>query len=205
MKKEETQKLVLLLIIIFGICYSYYSYLFVPEWSVIQKSTAQLHERQGYYQRLLAYSANVSEIVKESKALEAQQKQLVSQTSTKLDKPQLLVYLYNLSKQYQVVSDKVVFGQPQDKGTYQELPLTFTFSGKANEVLNMIKNLQFSGTQRFAIQSTKLTDQQGVLQVELKMTVYSPVLATKGTTVEPKPPYMIYPFGTATTPQIFKE
>jgi type IV pilus assembly protein PilO len=204
MKKEESQKIILFLIILFGICYAYYSYLFVPEWSEIQKSNSQLHERQGYYQRLLAYSANASEIAKEIKTVEAQQNQLISQTTTKLDKPQLLVYLYNLAKHNQVESDKVVFGQPQDKGTYKELPLTFTFSGKVNEVLSMIQNLQFTGTQRFAIQSTKLTDKQGILQVELKMTIYSPVLASKGNTVEPKPPYMIYPFGTATIDDVFK-
>jgi len=205
MKKEEIQKIVLFLIIAFGICYSYYTYLFVPEWSVITKSTARLNEREVYYQRLIAYAANASEIEKEMKMLDAQQKQLLNQTSAKLDKPKFLVYLYNLVKQYGVVPDKVVFAQPLDKGTYQELPLTFTFSGKVDGVFNLINHLQYSGTQRFAIQSTKLNDQQGLLQVELKMTVYSPVLASKGSAVEPKPPYMIYPFGTQSTAQLFKE
>ncbi|MHB8124020.1 MAG: hypothetical protein ACYDEJ_00020 [Desulfitobacteriaceae bacterium] len=205
MKKEKVQKIMLLIIILFGIAYSYYTYLFIPEWSVIQSSTAQLQDRQSYYQRLLGYSAKVSEIDNEMKTLDAQRKQLISQSSSKLDKPQLLVYLYNIVKQSQVVPENVTFGQPLDKGTYQELPLTLTCSGKVNEVLSLIQNLQYSGTQRFAIQSTKLSDQLGTLQVELKLTVYVPVLPEIGTEPGPKPPYMIYPFGTGTTAQIFNE
>jgi len=205
MKKEDIQKIVLLLIVAFGICYSYYTYLFVPEWKVIQTSTARLNEREVYYQRLISYAANVSEIDKEMKLLDNQQKQLLSQTLTKLDKPKILVYLYNLAKQYNVVPDKVVFGQPLDKGTYQELPLTFTFSGKVDVILSLINHLQYSGTQRFAIQSTKFNDQEGILMVELKLVVYSPILPGIGAAQETKPPYMIYPFGTATPAQIFNQ
>lgn len=204
MKKEEIQKIVLLLIIAFGICYSYYSYLFLPEWGVIQTNTTQLNERQDYYQRLVVYAANASDIEKETKLLEAEQKMLLSETSAKLDKPEIIVYLYNLLKQYEIVPDKVVFGQSLNKGTYQELPLTLTFSGNIDVVLRLINNLQYLGTQRFAIQSTKFTNQQGKILVELKLVTYSAILPGIEAP-ETKPPYMIYPFGTATPAQIFNE
>lgn len=116
-----------------------------------------------------------------------------------------MVYLYNTAKQYHVIPDKVVFGQPLKKGTYQELPLTFTFSGQVDLVLSIIKHLQYAGTPRFAIQNTKLVNQQGELQVELKMTLYCPNKAVSGISKDAKPPYMIYPFGTATNAQIFQE
>ncbi len=202
--KAKIQKIVLLLLVGLGLLYLYYTYLFTPQWALIQQKNAQVHERESYYQNLASYIGKTAELEKEIQTLELQRKQLETQVAVTLDKPQIAFYLQTIAKQHSVDPQKVDFGQLQTKEFYQELGLTFSFLGKVTNVLSLIRDLQNSGGMRFVIQSVDFSAQTGSLQVVLKLALYNSLSPNSGNVPQVKPPFMNYPFGTGTTDQMFK-
>ena len=169
MKKEKSQIILLVLIIMFGISYAYIKFLLLSQWTVIQEANNQLFTLQNNYQELLTYQKNQSGLQQEIKTLEEKVLQLNAQLPNRLDKPQIMVGLYTLAKQHSVVPQSVAFEQIQTKGASQELRMSLSCSGKTVDLLAVIDDLQFGGSQRLAIKSLSLTGSQQNMRAELKL------------------------------------
>lgn len=193
LKKEKLELIVLILFVIIGLGYAYNKFLFLPEWTVIQSSTSQLNAQTDHYRELLTYQKNQSGLQQEIKTLETKVLQLSAQIPNKLDKPQLMVGLYSLAKQHSVIPQTIAFEQAQTKGTYQELGMSFSCLGKTADILTLIQELQFGGSQRLAIKSINLSVSQGIMRAELKLTAYSSIGISNGLTQPPA--FMNSPIG----------
>ena len=175
LKKEKLEIIALILFVMFGLVYAYMTLLFLPEWMVIQSSTSQLYAQENHYQELLTYQGKQSGLQQEIKTLETKVLLLNSQLPNRLDKPQLMVGLYSLAKQHSVIPQTIAFEQAQNKGTYQEMGMSFSCLGKTADILTLIQDLQFGGSQRLAIKSINLSISQGIMRAELKLTAYSSI------------------------------
>lgn len=202
MKKEKIEKIALILILIIGLGYAYAKFLFLPEWTVIQSSTSQLYAQKNHYQELLNYQGNQSRLQQDIKTLETKVLQLNSQLPNRLDKPQLMVGLYTLAKQHSVIPQTIAFEQTQTKGAYQEMGMSFSCLGKTADILALIQDLQFGGSQRLAIKSINLSVSQGVMRAELKLTAYASNGISNGLTQ--KPTFMNSPIGVDSPVKIFQ-
>ncbi|KJS49786.1 type 4a pilus biogenesis protein PilO [Desulfosporosinus sp. BICA1-9] len=202
MKKEKSQIIILVLVIMFGLSYAYAKFLFLPQWTVIQDTKNQLLSRNNYHQELLSYQKNQSGLQQDIKRLETKVLELNAQLPTQLDKPQLMVGLYTLAKQHKVNPQSVSFEQVQTKGTYQEMGMSFSCSGKAVDLLALIHALQFGGSQRLAINSIKLTGSQRDMRAELKLTANAS-LGTSNVATQ-KPAFMNFPFGVDSPEKMFQ-
>ena len=185
MKKQDLEKLVLVLIIGIALVYAYITYLFLPEWSVIQAKTDQLHEREGYYQTLVDYRVNEDQLKQEIKELEARSVELNRQIPTDLQEAQLMVDLYTIAKEHAVYPQALTFEQPQDKGAYQELNMTMSCLGTTADILSMIDDIQYGETRRLAVSGVNLSGAQGLMQASINFTAY----AGKGSATEPTAKY----------------
>ena len=193
LKKEKLQIILLIIFVISGLSYAYMTLLFSPEWTVIQNVTSQLHAQEKHYQELLTYQKDQSGLQQEIKTLETKVLQLNSQLPNRLDKPQIMVGLYTLAKQHLVYPQTIAFEPAQTKGTYQELGMSFSCLGKTSDILALIQDLQFGGTQRLAIKSISLTGSQGNMRAELKLTANASLGNSNAATQ--KPTFMNSPFG----------
>lgn len=200
MKKEKLEAGALVVLLGLGLIYGYYTYLLSPEIETIKQKTGQLTERGAYYQRLQNYAGNEAGLDKEIQTLEQEVKGLAVMVPARLDKPQIMVDLYTLAKQKGVYPQTVVFAEPQVKSGYQELPLTFSCLGQPDNVLSMISALVASPDSKLALQAVNLTQQQGVLRAELKLTGYFSQDALPGE----KPPFMNSSFGVDDAAQMFQ-
>ena len=202
LKKEKLEVIALILFIMLGLGYAYMTLLFLPEWTIIQSSTSQLYAQKDHYQELLTYKKNQIGLQQETKTLETKVLQLNSQLPNRLDKPQLMVGIYTLAKQYSVSPQSISFEQAQTKGTYQEMELGFSSLGKPADILAMIHDLQFGGTQRLAIKSVNLSVTQGVMRAELKLTAYVSLGISNDLTK--KPDFMNSPIGVDSPTKMFQ-
>ena len=201
LKKEKLEKIGLILLLSLGLAYAYVTLLFLPQWTVIQSSTKQLQTQDNLYQELISYQGNPSRLQQEIKTLENQVQKLSAELPNRVDKPQLMVGLYTLAKKHSVNPQSIAFEQPQTKGDYQEIGISFSCLGKVDDILATIKDLQFGGTQRLAIGSIALSTQQGTMRADLKLTAY----AARGTSerVE-KPDFMNTPIGVDSPAKMFQ-
>jgi len=202
LKKEKLEIIVLILFVMIGLGYAYSKFLFLPEWMLIQSSTSQLTTQKGQYQELLTYQKNPSGLQQEIKTLETKVLQLNSQLPNSLDKPQLMVGLYTLAKQHSVIPQTIAFEQAQTKGTYQELGLSFSCLGKTSDILALIQDLQFGGSQRLAVKSVNLSVAQGIMRAELKLTAYASLGNSNDQTQ--KPAFMNSPIGVESPVKLFQ-
>lgn len=200
MKKEKVQIIALAVLIGFGLIYAYYTYLLSPEIRVIKQKTGQLAQRQEYYLRLQNYAKNETGLDQEIKTLEQEIKGLKTKPTGHLDKPQIMVDLYALAKEKGVYPQTVAFAEPQVKSGYIELPVTFTSLGQPGNVLGMIATLVAQKNSNLAVQAVNLTQQQGVLRAELKLTgFYSDDMPPAA-----KPSFMNASFGVDNPAQMFQ-
>lgn len=203
MKKEQGQKIILAVLLGIGLVYLYANYLFLPQWKNIQRLQQQLTTRQGYYSRLLSYKHDPSGLQQQVQGLQSQLKESGGQNPIGLDKPQILVYLYSVAKHYAVVPQSVAFEPLQNKGFYQELPLTFVAKGKPSDVLAMIESLQQGVSPRLTTHSVSLKVDKGVMSVNLKLAAYA-LTGGNGAVAQEKPAFMYPPIGIGSVPQMFQ-
>ncbi|GAB6155366.1 hypothetical protein JCM17380_41170 [Desulfosporosinus burensis] len=202
LKKEKLEIIALILFVMFGLVYAYMTLLFLPEWMVIKSSTSQLYAQKDHYQELLTFQKNQSGLQQEIKTLETKVLQLNAQLPNRLDKPQLMVGLYTLAKQHSVIPQTIAFEQAQNKGAYQEMGMSFSCLGKTADILTLIQDLQFGGSQRLAIKSINLSVSQGIMRTELKLTAYASIGISNG--LNQKPTFMNSPIGVDSPVKIFQ-
>lgn len=202
MKKERLQVIILIVIIIFGISYAYFKFLFQPQWLIIQGDTDRLKSLQRQYQELLNYQKNRTGLQQEIKTYQNKVAELKTQMPNQLDKPQLMVGLYTLAKEHAVVPQSVVFEQVQTKGSYQEIEMSFICSGKPSDLLVMIHDLQFGGGQRLAVNSLRLTGSQGSMQADLRLTAFAGMGISND--LPRKPAFMNSSFGVDSPEKMFR-
>jgi len=200
MKKEQREKMLLVLVVVFGVIYLYVNYLFLPEWSNIQHQSKVLNERRNYYTDLTKYQAQVTELQQEIHNLESEIEKLKAQIPGSLDKPQLMVYLYETAKAFKVTPQNLSFEQIQNKGSYQALGMSFNCTGSPADVLGMIQKLQSTITPRLTIQGVNLSVQQGVMRAELKLTAYA---GLNSAIPALKPPFMNANLGVDSAARMF--
>lgn len=173
MKKQTFQLIFLILLISCGLIYAYITYLFTPEWSNIQNIQAQISQKQNRYELLASYQNNSTALLSELRNLEDQKAKLSAQIPAELDKPVLVVSLYNLAKANSVLPESVTFDSPQTKDGLLAQPLTFLCHGGSDNVLATITKLQLDPKHKLALQSVSLTSKAGTLQAEIKLIAYA--------------------------------
>lgn len=202
MKKEQSQIILLVFILLFGFSYAYIKFLFQPQWMVIQNAENQKLVLESQYQELLAYQSNQAGLEQEIKTLEAEVEQLNNQIPKGLDKPQLMVELYTLAKQHTVDPQSITFEQAQSIGAYQEMGMSFSCFGKSADLLALIHDLQFGESQRLALKSISLTGSQTNMRADLKLTAYASSINKRDSAQ--KPDFMNSPIGVDSPEKIFQ-
>ncbi len=201
-KKEKMEFMILVIVVLFGLGSAYYKFFFMPEWLVIQSSTQQLNAQKDHYRQLLGYQQNQDGLQQDIKTMETKVLQLNSQLPAQVDNPQRMVGLYNLAKQHSVTPQSIAFEQAQTKGAYQEMGMSFSCLGQTADILTLIQDLQFGGSQRLAIKSMNLSVSEGIMRAELKLTAYSSLGLSKG--LPQRPSFMDSPIGVGSPTEMFQ-
>lgn len=198
--KEQIQKLVLLLLIVFAILYSYANYVFFPQVNHILELRRQVIQSQALLQQLTYFNKNSGMLEQQILSAQEQVKKGSEQVPAQLDKPQLAVDVYDMAKLHGVSSETFRFDKIQSQGTYQMMGMNFVGSGQASNILGFVQDLQTS-KDLLAVQGITLTANQGSMHVEVAIMAY----ATSGVVITPaeKPPYMNFPFGINSLLQLF--
>lgn len=172
MNKQKLEKIILIMIIAAAMFYSYWTYLFQSEWSVLKNINQQIVTRTTYLNRLISYN----DPAKFQQDLAKEQdlgKQLSSRLPSTLDKPQISVELYLLAKQQGVIPQSITFEPLQNKGNHQEMDITFVGQGSPANILSMLGVLEHGSTAKYALKSLNLTTGKDQTTANIKLTAFS--------------------------------
>lgn len=173
MKKETKQLLFLFTLIGIGLIYFYINYLFMPQWSNIKQLEEINAERKSYHELLLTYESNSTTLQKELDTVQLAYSDLMEQIPQKIDKPELVISLYNEAKVNQVQPETVVFGTLETRDGYLVQPITFICLGGSQNVFQMINTLQNNSAYKFALDSVNFTNQGDLLRGEMQLLAYA--------------------------------
>lgn len=157
MTKEKMQKITLVIILGLGLIYAYVSYLFLPKWTLIQNQRDQLEKKTASYQKLNTYQSNQEEIAKTIADLETEVKDLAAKIPAQLDKPQIMVDIYTMAKLHAVEPQTLKFEPIKTVGDHQELSMNLSYIGPAENIINLIDDLQHTSLHKFALHSVNLS------------------------------------------------
>lgn len=203
MKKDHVEKLVLLLLILAGAVYAYITYFLLPRVDVIKGDLRRLAERKTYYAVVQSYAADLSGLQRKIDTVKNQVNRQAQGIPSRLDKPQIMVDLYQMAKARGVYPQTLKFEPQKSQGSYEEMALTFTCLGNPGDVLNLLQDLQQYSKQKFAITSTSLVTEKGVMTAELKLNAYA--VATSSTSQAVKLDFMNAPLGMNSTTKLFSQ
>lgn len=198
--KEQIQKIALIVLLAFGALYTYGSMFLMPKWNQIQQLSEQFHARQAEFEILVGLTSRQTELLEQMKNAEQQLLQESQKIPVSLDKPLLMMNLYNLAKQVAVSPESISFEQVQNKGFYQQITMKFVCIGSSANIINLIRELQ-SGHNLIAIQNVNFSEQKGLIHLELTLNAYA--ITSGGASVSPdKPPFMNVPMGAPSVPEM---
>jgi|GEM_PF-1470280 len=172
MDKNAKQLIFLVILIISGLIYAYYAYLFTPEWANIQLLQQYRQEGQSRYEKLLAYQENRHELEEEIVNLEAEYIELHHKFPNQVDKPQIVRELYTVAKVNMVQPKSVTFGELESMDTYDIQAITFSCLGPQANVIKMINELQTEENLSYTLESLDFTNTEGILEGEIILKAY---------------------------------
>jgi len=171
MTKEQQQKIILIVLLGVGSIYVYATHFLLPELAKIQGLQQTIAQKQEYYRQLQIYQGDRTGLQTEISQLQNTLNQVAVPRS--IDKPQLMLYLYKMAKSHAVNAQTVKFDTVQQKGFYQEMPLSLNCQGTPQDILRLLTDLKNGSEQRLVPRSVNLTWQQGVMRGEIKLVAYS--------------------------------
>ncbi len=173
MSKESRQVFLLVVLLVVGVSYAYYTYLFTPKWADIQTLKGMYQQRQSRYELLLGYSGQEAYLSAEIKNLEKQSEELWKQIPSAIHKPDIVVELYTIAKQNQVEPLHVSFGETQGEKDYIAQRLVLNCRGSQEQITKLINDLQSANDQRFTLASLNFVHSEGVLNGEIHLIAYA--------------------------------
>ncbi|CAA7601572.1 Translation elongation factor EF1B/ribosomal protein S6 [Acididesulfobacillus acetoxydans] len=195
--KERFQKIALVVLLAFGLLYSYTNYVVWPEWQHIQELGRQVKARQTEYQRLLELKTRQAAVEQALTAAEAKVRGESSKVPALLDEPRLTVDIYSLAKRDGLSPESLRFYTVQHKGNVQEVKLDFVGSGQTAAVLGFIEDIRQS-RDLLAIRGVNLTVDKGLMKIGLTLTAYA---SGGGTAI--RAPFMNAPPGISSVVKMF--
>ncbi|NLI91836.1 MAG: type 4a pilus biogenesis protein PilO [Peptococcaceae bacterium] len=173
MNKQKNQILFLAAVIVLGILYAYVQYLFIPEWGVLKQKTAQVSERQAYLTRMENSYKDFSALKQQSSSLKAQVSVLDKKVPKKLDKPDIMLTIYNLAKNNGLSPKSLTYEPIKDEGQYLTMGMNFSCTGPAENIYTLVDQFLKGNKYIFALDSISFTSNKDGSTANMRIVAYA--------------------------------
>ena len=168
-EKPYKQIAILTIIIAVTLITLYVVYLFIPQLSVIQAKTQLVKEKTDYLAKMERGYRNYSQLEEQAADLSTQISVLENEILKVMDKPEIVLTVYNTAKQSGVQPVGLSFGTFEEKGTYAVLPLDFSCEGPYNKVMALIRELQQGSQYYFTLDSMNYKQQGDKVNARMRL------------------------------------
>jgi len=172
MNKQKNQLLILIAVIMVGILYAYIQYLFIPQWSILVEKSAQVSDRKAYLTRLEESYQGFSVLKEQAVDLKAQVSTLDSKIPKKLDKPDIMVTIYNMAKKNAVIPQSLSYEPVKDEGGYLTMGMNFSCVGSPENIYTLVQQFQEGNPYIFVLDSIQFGEGGGPTQTNMRIVAY---------------------------------
>lgn len=177
MNKQKRQIMFLFLLVVFGVIYVYIQYLLVPELGKIHNKTLLLKQKQAYLEKLKRSYLVMPELKKKAEELNGREEDLDGLVPKKLDKPYIMLDIYNLAKKNGVTPKSLSFEPLQEKENHYAMGMNFSCTGSKENIFELIDQLDKGGEYKYTLDSLSLNATEGIIDgnnnVNMRIVVYA--------------------------------
>lgn len=140
MKNEKTKNLILVLLVVCIVGYVYYTFYLSSEIDKINARKQDYAMIQSSIDNLNKVRATIDNDIQKTKAINAK---VDEQIPDIYDKKVVILYFYNLIKQYNLTGDKLTFSEPQkSNNSYNTYSVNFGVVGDFENVKDFVKAIE---------------------------------------------------------------
>lgn len=172
MKKQRNQIIILFMIVILGFVYSYVQYLFIPQWYTLEEKSAQLAAHKEKLVKLEAAYQDFSALKTLSGELKSQVSVLQNKIPQKVDKPDMMLTIYNLAKKNEVAPQSLNYESIQDMGGYLTMGMNFSCVGSIENIYKLLQQLLKENPYIFVLDSIKFSQAEGITSAQMRLVAY---------------------------------
>lgn len=173
MSKQKSQILILAVVIILGFLYAYIQYFFIPEWGILKGKNTEVSERREYLTKLEESYRILPDLQEEVKALETQASTLEKKVPMKLDKPDIMLTIYNLAKDNGISPKSLSYEPVTDEGNYLTMGMTFSCTGPVENIYTLVEKFLNGNKYIFALDSINFSkEEDGTSTVDMRIVAY---------------------------------
>ncbi|RNC29307.1 MAG: hypothetical protein AWM53_00660 [Candidatus Dichloromethanomonas elyunquensis] len=173
MNKQRNQFLILTFIIILGGLYAYIQYLFIPEWRGLKEETSRVSQRQADLARMETGYKEFSSLKQQASSLKAQASMLDKKVPKKLDKPDIMLTIYNMAKSLSLSPKSLTFEDVKDEGQYLTMGMNFSCTGSPENVYTLVDQFLKGNKYIFALDSISFIPGTEESTVKMRIVAYA--------------------------------
>lgn len=173
MNKQKQQVLVLAAIVLAGGLYAYFQFLLYPEWVGLKAESAQLAARQAYLERLENSNKDYAALKQQASALKTQLAALDKKTPKKMDKPDIMLTIYNMAKRNGVSPQSLAYEDIKDEGSSYSMGMNFSCTGPAENIYALIDQFQKGDKYILALDSISLNQGENASTANMRLVAYA--------------------------------
>lgn len=173
MNKQKNQILILAGVVIVGFLYAYIQYFFIPQWSVLKGKNAEVSERREYLTQLEESYKVYPSLKEEVQSLKSEVSTLEKKVPVKLDKPDIMLTVYNLAKNNGISPKSLSYEPIKDEGNYLTMGMSFYCTGPAENIYTLVEKFLSGNKYIFALDSISLgQDESGSTSANMRIVAY---------------------------------
>ena len=138
--KQKNQIRILIALILIGGFYAYFEYLLMPQWQVLKHTSALFEERKAYLERL--ENTDLTSLEQKVTELTLEEVNLRNSLPKTLDKPDIMLTIYNLAKINGISPQTLTYEPIQDEGQFYTMGMNFACTGPLENVFALVEQFR---------------------------------------------------------------
>ncbi len=173
-KQSKPRRQILILGVLVLLCFLWIdvTYLFIPRLSILQEKTALVSQRAAYLAELQKNYRNYSAIKAQAVSFKAEVAKLDQDIPKIVDKPQIMLTVYNLAKSNGIKPISLKFEPLKEQGSYSSMTMTFFCSGPTENMLTLVEQFQKGKIYLFALNSININQGNQQATASMSITAY---------------------------------
>ncbi len=168
--KPKKSIIILIVLILGGGLYVYAHYFLMPQWQLLKQTSSLYAERQAYLERL--ENNDLAVLEKQVAELSLKESDLRNSLPPEIDKPDILLTVYNLAKDNGVSPQTLDYEPIKDEAGFFSMGMTFTCTGPLEKVFALVEQLRKETKYILIVDSMNLAEREGDYAVTMRLVAH---------------------------------
>lgn len=173
MNKQINQFIILTLVVVLGIVYAYFKFMFIPQYNELKDVSAHLSQRQLYLERLEENYKILSTLKQDVVELTALETEFEEQIPSDLDFPDIMMTVYAMAKDNGISPKNLSYEALKQEGQTVTLGMSFSCTGPKDNIHTLVEQFLDGNKYIFVLDSISYSGPDEEISANMQLTAYA--------------------------------